>query len=282
MWILFSALVGCGGGEPTATPPVEDKCAHISMAGLPGDWLLVKGSAADHTNRFRILKDGDAWSAWYVGGFFKKVEMEGRPRAEDVQFTERLEGDDLEAWKRGERSRARIYVQPYKRSCSMRVSAVDLKWVDGAEKESGRGGAPYVEYLPVPEQHEFTYRPCDEPLFLDKAAKARPVAKAQMAKGGPESSAPLGEQVPVGAWSDPKADGDGACSYTMDLYFDDRPLEGGAGLPAGEVKAGERHWYHEFYAPYSGNHGFEMYRYRECEGADRALIAVACIEGVLN
>jgi len=286
MWILLSAIIGCGGGEPAAPPPAADKCPHISLEGLAGDWLQVKGQAADHTHRFRIMKRGERWSAWYVGGFFKKVQMEGALRAEDLQLTEALDGEALAAWKKGERARARIYVQPYKKRCAMRVSVVDLKWVGGpgggSEKESTKGGAPYVEYLPVPEEYDFTYRPCDEPLYLARAAKSRQGAKAQAAKGGPEAGAPLGEQLPVGTWSDAKADGPEACAYTMDLYFDDRPLEGGQGLAAGDVVGGERAWYHEFYAPYSGNHHFEMYRHRQCDGGARELIAVACIEGVLN
>ena len=114
------------------------------------------------------------------------------------------------------------------------------------------------------------------------AAKNGQIAKALAAKGDPGAGAPLGEQLPVGTWSDAAADGPEACAYTMDLYFDDRPLEGGQGLAAGEVKGGERRWYHEYFAPYSGNHFFEMYRYRACEGAARELIAVACIEGILN
>ena len=67
-----------------------------------------------------------------------------------------------------------------------------------------------------------------------------------------------------------------------DRYFDDRPLEGGQAIAAGAVKDGRRHWRHDFYAPYSGNHNFEMYRYRACDGAPRELIAVAGIEGILN
>ena len=36
-----------------------------------------------------------------------------------------------------------------------------------------------------------------------------------------------------------------------------------------------RHWTHTFEAPYTGNHRFELHRYRACDGGARELIGVA-------
>jgi hypothetical protein len=38
----------------------------------------------------------------------------------------------------------------------------------------------------------------------------------------------------------------------------------------------------DWYAPYSGNHHFELYRHRSCGGGPRELIDVRCIEAVLE
>ena len=84
-------------------------------------------------------------------------------------------------------------------------------------------------------------------------------------------------------WSDAGADGDVGCRYTMDLYFDDRPVEGKQAIPAGKVERDHRHWFvPEWYAPFSGNHHFQIYRYRQCDSSDRALIGVACLDAVLH
>lgn len=84
--------------------------------------------------------------------------------------------------------------------------------------------------------------------------------------------------VAAGAWSDVAADGDVACAYTMDVFFDDQRVE--ANVAAGAVKGENRHWYYEFKAPYTANHQFAFYRYRSCDG-EKELISVAGIEATL-
>jgi hypothetical protein len=41
------------------------------------------------------------------------------------------------------------------------------------------------------------------------------------------------------------------------------------------VSGETRHWTHTFEAPYSGNHRFELHRFRQCDGGTRERIAVA-------
>ena len=68
----------------------------------------------------------------------------------------------------------------------------------------------------------------------------------------------------------------------MDLYFDDLFVDELSPMPAGEVVDGQRQWFHTWEAPYTGNHHFEMYRYRTCAGGARELIAVAGLDAILT
>jgi hypothetical protein len=92
--------------------------------------------------------------------------------------------------------------------------------------------------------------------------------------------ASLGESIPVAAWSVAAEDGDAACTYTVDTWFDGRPKE--AGIVAGQVRGERRQYLHNFNAPYSGYHLLEMHRYKQCEGGEKELIAVDCLEAVLD
>ena len=52
---------------------------------------------------------------------------------------------------------------------------------------------------------------------------------------------------------------------------------------AAGVEGGFRHWYvADWYAPYSGNHHFQVYRYRTCPGEERTLLGVDCLEAALH
>ena len=271
--LLLTALFACNEQAQTDAPVAEDPCPEISLEGLEGDWVKVSGSQADHTYRVRIFKEGDAWKAWYVGGGFKKVEMKGELRTEDLVLTQdaELSGDPI----------PRLYFQPHKPKCAMRVVEVKLTaGDDGGEKET-QVGAGYVEWLPMPPEPPFTYQPCDGQAHVAKAAEDWKVAKKELEEGVNPVTA-LGEEVSVTAWSVAEEDGDAACTFDMDLYFDDRPVEGEP-VVAGDVNSeGRRKWAATFRAPYSGNHHFELYRHKTCEGGSRELVAVSCIEAILD
>ncbi len=276
----FFALFACDSlvSEP---PAPEDPCPDISMDSLPGEYLLWTGGQAEHTLRIKVLKEEETWTAWYVGGGYTKYLMNGEERAEDVAFTQVLSETEEARYQRGERDKIRIYFQPYKKRCAMRVAELKLTQRDGKETKRAVGSG-YQEYVVLPAQYEFTFRPADETLFLGRAAKDASVAAAQLKRYGTAAPATdLGEEVPVGLWTETTADGPDNCNYTMDLFFDDQSVQDKQGLPVTTVKRGKRHWYTEWYAPYSGNHIFEMYRYRTC-GGEKTLIAVAAIEAILN
>ncbi len=272
--LLLSVLFSCNQQTEEPAPVVQDPCPEIALDGLTRDWVKVSGSQADHTYRIRIFEEGPAdalvFKAWYVGGGFGKISMTGELRTDDLMLT-----DDREPV--GDETVTRLYFQPHKPKCAMRVVEVKLP-ADGKEKQVGAG---YVEWLPMPDEPSFTYRPCDGQAFVGKAATGWKVAKKETEVGVNPVTA-LGEEVSVGAWSVAEEDGDPSCIYDMDLYFDDRPVEGDP-VPAGQVNAeGRRHWLATFRAPFSGNHHFELYRHRSCEGGERELVGVACIEAILD
>ena len=258
-WPVLALLVACDTA-PEEPPAAEDPCPEISM-DMAGDWIRVQGSAGDHTHRFRVHADG---SAWYVGGGFSKMQMEGEYRKDDLMLTEAADKD----------TRTRLYVQPNKKKCAMRIVEVRVDR-EGKEQQVGVG---YTEYLPFPEGQVFTFRPCDESAFIGDAAKSWSEAKKERdSDGGVNPVGALGEAVPVASWMEPLGDD---CSYSAALYFDDRPVEGADAL-VGELKEGMVHYYAEWYAPYSGNHHFELHRTATCAGETRDA-GVACLEAILD
>jgi hypothetical protein len=283
----FAAVVACGDEDttPDEAPAAADDSFDLSK--LDGQWIRIDGKRGDHTHRFQFHRAGDNTELWFTNGGFTKRRMKGELRKTDWRFTELLSEAEEAKWKSGARGKARLFVKPQPSTGGLQVTEVVVNHADGKESEKPKGG--FQEYVPFPESTNFTFRPCDGPLFLGEAAKNPEVAKKQVKEGGgPFPGHALGKSIPVGVHLDAAADGEGTCSYDMDLYFDDRPAqdEGGTVLvkvPAGEVVDGKRPWLvGGWYAPYSGNHHFQMYRYRTCPSGPRELIAVQCIEAVLE
>ena len=283
MWVLLwvCGLLACEDErfEPEAPP---DNCPKISLDGLAGQWIRVQGASGDPKYRFEISIDGDAYTMWNVGGGFGSTRLIGDKRTGDIRFTEVGDHEVMEAFQEGVRGLQRIYVEPIKKRCALRVTEVELRVNKGKKGELPRG-AP-VEYLEFPSSIPFNFRPCDETLFLGDAAQTHSKAVAEKRKfKGANPSHGLSEAIRVGTWSRADEDGPSSCAYDMDLSFDGRPDEKRTRIPAGDVSNGVRHWYvADWYAPYSGNHFFEIYRYRQCAGADRELIAVSCLEAILE
>jgi hypothetical protein len=282
-WFLLMSLSACDAAKEEA-PKAEDKCPKVGMDTLPGDWIRVEGSKADKTWRFRFLDDGGKPTLWLTNGGFAKKRLIGEKRTNDWKFTE--VAADPAAVAAGTKELVRFYVEPMKKTCSLRISQGSVVQVDGKEKETIAPG--FQDYLPVPEGAEFSYQPCDGTLFLNKAATDKAEADKELAAGGAVFQSSLGDALTVGAWSDVAADGDVACKYDMDLYFDDarsqdkdKKVRGAA--PAGEPTNGFRPWtVTDWYAPWSGNHHFQMYRYRTCADGARTLIGVSCLEAILQ
>ncbi|MFH1468497.1 MAG: hypothetical protein ABIO70_29170 [Pseudomonadota bacterium] len=293
--IAMAALLGLlgTGCEKEPEPVQEDPCPNISMDGLAGDWIKVTGKRGDHRNRIRIKGEPGNYSMILIPGYFSKIALKGQKRDIDYVFEEQFTGRAQEQFQTGYRQKHRVYVEPYHKACAMRMVVAKVELGEGG-KEKERPRTPgYEEYLPFPEGADFTFEIPTGFLFLGEAARNRKLEESQLVEfeGYPKPDIALGEAIPVGVFTQASADGPEGCSYDMDLYFDDQPYKGtrdapsesaGKGVAAGPVKDGYRHWYvPAWFAPFSGNHMFEMYRYRTCSGK-RELIEINGLEAVLQ
>ncbi len=279
MW----ALIALGCEDDRYKVEARDNCPKVSLDNLAGRWIKVEGSRGDHTHRFEIFKDGEHYKMWNVsGGNFGTRTLTGVVREGDVRFTETGGARMMQGFQAGTVGLQRLYVEPIKSKCSLRIYEVELRTSKGKKGEIPRGGPQ--EYLEFPENVEFNFRPCSESLFLGPAAGDHARARKELSKygtGNPNHG--LGEAIPVGAFSVAEEDGPAECTYDFDASFDGRPIADRKKIPAGEVRKKTRHWYvPDWYAAWSGYHYFEMYRYRTCPGKERELIAVSCLEALLE
>jgi hypothetical protein len=289
----LAALSGCGSKDSkTVEAPPPDPCPQVSLEKLSGDWVKVKQDQGDPTNRFRISGTFPNYQAVLTPGDFGRYVLKGtvRKEKEDVVFDEVLDEAGLKAYTEGKRWKVRLTVEPNKKKCSLRCGIATVTTQNGKDVEKRRPpGAE--EFVPFPKDLSFTFDPCTGSLFLGPAAKTKKVADAQLKdnNGLPDPSFTHAQAVPVGVFTPIEADGDPSCTYDMDLYFDDRPAKdrNGAenmnGLVAGKTDAGFRQWLvPDWYAPYSGPHHFQMYRYRTCADGKRTNIGVQCLLAVLE
>ena len=286
--LLLSVLSACDGTEeaPSTTTSAAEACPKVSMDTMSGRWIKFDSRAVKEY-RFEIIEEGGSYTLWYTGGGFTKKALAGQKRAGDVKFTETLDEKRQALFESGSLNKVRLYVEPRKKDCSLRVSEMTVEWKGGKEVERPKGS--FTTFIELPEGPVLTFRPCDQDLFIGSAATDKAEADAQVARSGTaEPAGEMGKAVPIGTWSDAASDGDAACTYDMDIFFDDtsaRDKDGNvlAALPAGEVADGTRHWVVPgWYAPWTGNHHFELHRYRTCAGSSREIIGVACLEAILQ
>ncbi len=275
---VLAALLACGA--PEAAPEPEDaasaKCPRVHMDKLAGDWILSTG---DTKTRFHIEETAGGTVMWIADPSFSnhKLELAGTRREKDWQFDEVPRGKRKAMIAAGGERLKRVYVTPKSRKCSLEIyqGAVDAA---GAEVLAPQPR----EFLQFPEGSGvvFTYRPHDEPLFIGEAALKPAVADQEMASQGEPSYASPAGAIPTTAWTAADADGGEGCTFDLDAWFDDQPVEGGQNVPAGAPVDGRRPWSFTFQAPYTGGHRLEVHRYRTCGGA-RELLAVAGLEVLL-
>jgi hypothetical protein len=263
--------------EPDPLAEAKAKCPHVDIDNLEADWILFTGKA-DHKFRLRIFRKGDAYAAYYVGGFFDHMTMSSERRPEEIVFTEVPTARKKAFVDKGEATLTRLFAKPKLKKCALEVFVAK---VDGAGKEVlDPRPKDFVEF-PANSSIVLSYEPDAEPLFLGAAAKDKKKADKELEElGMPNPGSPLSEHLPTGGWSKVSEDGDPSCKYDMDLYFDDQRKE--EKVPAGKVQGEFRTWYHEWYAPYGGNHHFQFYRYRTCSDGQRTLLGVMGVEAALG
>jgi hypothetical protein len=260
--------------EAAAEGDVPVQCKNVHLDHLDTDWTSVNGTTANPKIRLRVMKTDAGYEALFVDGSFTRRELAGKKRERDVKLVEVPSAAKVAS---GDTSLVTISLRPRPQSCSVRGNI--------GREDNGVDVVSSVatDFVPFPQVDGvvFSYDPEDEPLFLGEAAKSRKARDKQVAAGGPRNDTEMGT-VPVGTWSSVEADGDPSCTYDMDLYFDDLLVDELSPMPAGEVADGHRHWFHAWEAPYTGNHHFEMFRFRTCAGGSRELIAVAGLDAILT
>jgi hypothetical protein len=277
--VLF-VLMSCGGATSEVAdqvPNVPEQCRHVFMDKLDADWIAMRGQKPDPKTRLRIFKDGDDYGGYFINGFFQRIVLKGETRDGDVRFTEVPTGEKAKLFEKGKVKLIRVYVTPKLKDCA-------LKTVVGTVNKKGKEAISPIGFdlMAFPKlEVTFTFEPSDRTLFVGAAAKNRAVADKQIAANGQASPEHEFGTIPVGMFSKAEDDGPESCTYDMDLYFDDQSVPELAAVAAGEVKDGFRHWYVDWEAPYSGNHHFEMYRYKTCDGK-RERIDIAALEAVLH
>ena len=256
---------------PEGDVPVT--CKNVHLDHLDTDWVSVQGTTANPKVRLRVMKVGEGYEAYWVDGSFTRRKLAGKKRERDVKLVE-VPTPEKEA--SGDASLVSVSLRPRPQSCSVRATIGRAE--DGVDVMMPTA----VELVPFPQVEGvvFSYAPADEPLFLGEAATSRAARDRQLASGGPRSDIAFGT-IPVGTWSSVEKDGDPSCTYDMDLYFDDQWVAELSPMAAGEVTDGQRHWLHQWAAPFSGNHHFEMFRHRTCADGNRELIAIAGIDAIL-
>jgi hypothetical protein len=274
------ALSGCDGGEPTepAAASPSSQCPRVSMDGMAGRWLKFEGSAVKEY-RFEVAEVGGQLELWYTGGGFGKRRLVGERRSSDYAFTEMPSEEKAGRYKAGSVPLVRLYVEPRPTDCSLRVSEMELSWKDNKESEKPKGS--YTSYIEYPDSGpDLSFRYCDGELFIGEAATDRAKAEEQLARSGvAEPDAALGEALSLGAWSPEQGATD--CTYEMKLYFDDQPARDKDGNFRPRLPVTDRWLVTDWYAPYSGNHQFQVYQYKTCGGTE-TLVGSACLEAVLR
>ena len=276
MWAI--ALAACGSAEAPSGPATMEeaaaaKCPAVHLDRMNVDWLVATG---DPKTRLRIEKRGEDYTAFYVGGYFHHMRLDGTRREKDVRFVEQPSGSRKQPVESGQTPRQILYVEPSYKKCALLV--YNAKEANGKEVADPKP----IEFLPFPDQGvEFSYEPATDSLFLGDAASKWSAAQKQIEELGQPKADVVSGTVPVGIWSDAQADGEESCTYDMDLYFDDQKVTEVEPVPAGAVEEGRRHWFYEWNAPYAGNHHFQVYRYRTCGDGPRERIGIAAIEAIL-
>jgi len=282
LFIVFfglGTLTACPQPAPVVDPleaAAAEKCPAVHLDRMGTDWVIESG---DPKTRLRIVKDGDKYSAFYVGGLFNAIELTGERREDDVRFVEVPSATKVHFEGKGQAvNRALLYVEPSYRTCALQV------FIGRTNMEAEEVPPKPTEFLQMPSRDGvvFSYEPYREPLFVGEAATDKAKADKQIEEAGAPLPDTSGGDVVVSTWSNAATDGDVACTYDMDLYFDDLRLNDKQAQPAGAVTGEFRLWTATFDAKYNGNHSFQLHRFKTCEGGGRELIGTAGIEAILH
>lgn len=270
------ALAGCGGAkEPVQA---ENKC-DIDIEKLEGGYVWGQGLGSQLKPQWlfrgRFFEEGGTRKLTLLMGSptFTRVQLTGEKDAEGKwQYVEapQYEGEALENYKKTNTSvnnRLRVNVKvEVDSSCRLVVRDGWDTFVDGKErwKQSDLGSKVFVK---IPDDREYSFETATERVRMFDAAESWKAAEAEGAEYQQYMIDRMEEDFAV--WS-PLTDRQEGCTYSLDFYRDDRPVEKGVAVTP-EEKDGHLRWVYHHKFEYAGLGTVEIRRYRECAGKKERL-----------
>ncbi len=277
---LLLLATGCPPEEEPPPPP--DPCLGFFDINAPaGDWMWARGSASspepDVHYRIRFFREGETVKAWYVHDL-ERYEMTGTRRETDWLFSSGtlIPADEVETFKaNNSNTEARFSAYAYlsiDKQCHVEWSDGYHTYVDGAEVEK-TDGMGRKRLAPVGEETVFSYRPCTEKLAATEGATGQRAYKAMIDL---ETGVPIlsGDTANLVVWTDAAADGDAACTYTFDYFWDGLIKDEKAATT--QVEGDQRKWTHRINLAFLGSHDVTFERFRACSGGEPEHIGTSC------
>lgn len=274
-------LLATGCPPKEEPPPPPDPCLGFFDIEAPaGDWMWARGSASspepDVHYRIRFFREGDTVKAWYVHDL-DRFEMTGTRRETDWLFKSStlIPADEVESFKANNSdAEARFDAYAYlsiDNQCHVEWMDGHHTYLEGVESER-QDGMGRKRLAPVGEQTVFSYRPCTEKLLAAAANNSQRAAQKMIDEG----TVPVlgGDTATLVAWTDAAADGDAACTYSFDYFWDGLLKDEKAATT--KVVGDHRKWTHRVNLSFLGSHDVTFERYRACDGGGPELIGTSC------
>ncbi len=294
-WMVALVVLGACGGETSGDGKADGKAGEkageakcdLTPEALKGPyvWAMGVGSQLKPQWLFRgnFANEGGTQTLTLLMGSptFNRVKLTGKKLPDGTYAyveKDQYEGADFEKYKATNKSpnnRLRI-VAKVEVDYACRVIMKDGwdAWIDGQErwKQSDLGSKTM---MPIPADREYSFEISTERLRMFDAASSYKAAKEE----GSEYQQYTVEYTkePLAFWS-PLTEKKEGCTYSIDMYRDDRPIEKGIAVTP-EEKEGMLRWPYTIEFTYAGIGTLEMRRYRECGGQKERLgVADAIID----
>ncbi len=266
-----SLLVALGGllfapgciDIPSDAPPqviVRHRCGDTDFKNINGTYGKMQGENGINA-KYRVLfntTDGVLTAKWVTGGHDRFGLVGERQDIDHAVFTEPGTG-----------RRARIWAT-ITNDC--RIEA-QVGWVDGAGVEE-KSPEPPAKYAAFPGLESRDFEPCTERLYYGGAAKSWSAAKGSPEPKGTPSV--RSSDMVIAAFG-PNGEVGPGCTATFDVWTDGQAMDA-QGLTDVEPSGDKLRWSMKYTNDYVGKHGIALHRHVKCEGGDRQLLGVACVE----
>lgn len=211
------------------------------------------------------------------------ADLAARHGFDEAELEEKKQENKNLGWK----AEAMLYVRVDTKRCRLQVADMYATYLDGKRIEDfNMGGmSPYVRS----DEPHYSMVSCPAATRRERPEENRqgelipwPTSPTDVVRGQPFPASAQGARVPAGppvywVYEDPALNVDTAppgCTYTLDAYLDDLPLEGLQGVPV-PVGQALTHWSFEtVHEPTTDKLFIEIHRHRVCDGRDEIIDAV--------